>query len=430
MSDMGLINRRDAETQRKISFYFAVIGFVKMRRFDLVASFASRHAAGAMDDQNRKAHWILLACLALFLIATACKINGSSIGIWSAILHDPATADSLLLSTPKSIRSDEWLVWTPSMLSQANHIPPFPVENESLGAGKSTLLMNLPARHYSMFFRPQLYGFFFLDTATAYAWYWNMKIFGLIAAMFLLLRKLMGNNTGLALGGSLWVFLSGFVQWWFSCPPMLPEMLASWALVLVGIMTILTSQKPWVKVCTAIGVIICALNFAFCMYPPFQIPLVYLGMVVLAGWLWERRNKKLPLHLDRVAVACLLGAGIIIAGVFGAFLVECKPTLDLVAATSYPGARGHGTAGFGFGARGAVYVATKLPGKIWQRLRGREFLSLVDRRGAGCHFRIPQTVAGKYAPTGFDGLSAWSGGFLRLQAARMVVPRHLVEFYH
>ena len=92
-------------------------------------------------------------------------------------------------------------------------------------------LYSLPVRHYTMVFRPQLYGFFLFNLEWAYAWYWNMKVFGLLVSMFLLLRVLT-RNTGLALFGSLWLFFSSYVQWWFSCPPMLPEMLSSWALTM------------------------------------------------------------------------------------------------------------------------------------------------------------------------------------------------------
>src|ERR1700733_10243807 len=111
-----------------------------------------------MDDTYARRFLLLL--LAGFLILTAANINGSSVGLWSGILAERETQGALLFSHPRKVRSDEWLVWTPSLLAQANHQPSFPLENPALGAGRSPMLMNLPTRHYSAFFRPQLWGYF------------------------------------------------------------------------------------------------------------------------------------------------------------------------------------------------------------------------------------------------------------------------------
>ena len=73
-----------------------------------------------------------------------------------------------------------------------------PVENPSLGAGMSPLLMSLPVKHYTMLFRPQLWGFFFFDIERGFAWFWNAKIFGLLASFYVLLLAL-GRRVDLAI---------------------------------------------------------------------------------------------------------------------------------------------------------------------------------------------------------------------------------------
>jgi hypothetical protein len=163
---------------------------------------------------------------------TALGIHGSSVSMWSIVFQEEKTTEALLYSQPRKLRSDEWLVCTPSILAQARHQPPFPIENPILGAGRSPMLMNLPTKHYSTIFRPQLWGYFLFDVEHGFAWNWNAKIFGLTAAMFLLIRRLTGGSFWLAFFGSIWVYASSYTQWWFSCPPMLPEMLASWALAI------------------------------------------------------------------------------------------------------------------------------------------------------------------------------------------------------
>jgi hypothetical protein len=208
----------------------------------------------------------LILLLIAGIVLTALRIHGSSVVRWSVILNEESTAQSLLYGLPRDVRSDEWLVWTPSLLAQANHIPPFPVENPVLGAGRSPMLLNLPTRHYSTLFRPQLWGYFLFDVEHGFAWNWNLKVFGLLAAMFLLIRKLADGDFWIALLGSLWVFCSSYMQWWFSCPPMLPEMLASWALALWCAMHLLETP-PWPRAAVlSLGLVVTTINFALSMY--------------------------------------------------------------------------------------------------------------------------------------------------------------------
>ncbi len=281
----------------------------------------------------------LLLLLTAFVALTALGLHGSSVVMWSVILHEEETAHALLLGQPQPVRSDEWLVWTPSALAQAQHEPPWPVENPALGAGHSPQLMSLPVRHLTTLFRPQLWGFFLFDFGHGFAWSWNVKICGLLAAMFVLIRRLAGGDFWCGLLGSAWVFLSGYVQWWFACPPMLPEMLASWALGLWFVMVIVETARPRVALAATAGLVFATVNFALCMYPPFQIPLAWLGLAVLGGWLWQRRAHGGEKRPRRPAAAWLGLAAAGVAAVLVPCFVELLPTLRMVAATSYPGAR-------------------------------------------------------------------------------------------
>ena len=115
---------------------------------------------------TRGAQRVLWSLSALFLLSVALRLNGSSVGCLRGATsrwQDLQLADApsgLLLSTPKMIRSDEWLIWTPAILAQAREAPSFPTTNLSLGPGKTPLLMSIPAWHYTMLLRPQLWGYF------------------------------------------------------------------------------------------------------------------------------------------------------------------------------------------------------------------------------------------------------------------------------
>ncbi len=280
----------------------------------------------------------LLACLGLFLVAVALKLNGSSSFVWRELLNDKADEGGLIMGQPRFARSDEWLAWTPALLWQCEH--GFPSENPSLGAGKAPFLYSLPVRHYTMWARPQLYGFFLFGAEWGYAWYWNVKIFGLLTTMYLLFWTLT-KDSKLSIFGALWVFFSNYIQWWFSCPPMLPEMLSSWAGALVCAISILEKRSWWSRSLLGGAFSLCSLNFLLCLYPPFQIPLLYFGVALFAGSIWSRQRRSSE-DTRWPGVACLAAACIATVALLVPFFLELKPTLELLSSTSYPGHRRSG----------------------------------------------------------------------------------------
>jgi hypothetical protein len=290
-------------------------------------------ATERMDVRVRR---LLIGLLLALAMAVGLKLHGSSIAMWKEVLDDTEAPSGLLFSTPKFVRTDEWLGWTPSLLSQALHRPSFPLENPNLGAGKTPLLISLPARHYSMLFRPQLYGFFLFDLETAFAWFWNVKLFGLFISFFLLLRVLTRNNFSISLFGAAWMCLSAYTQWWFSCPPMLPEMLACWATAILCTIHLFRSDTLTSIILTSAVLVIAAIDYALCFYPPFQVPLTYLGVALAVTWLWQNRKFNQRSRRGFLAIGV---AGIVIAVVITSYVIECRSTIELVRQTRYPGLR-------------------------------------------------------------------------------------------
>lgn len=277
---------------------------------------------------------LLTVCCTLFLFCVLFRLNGSSSAFWIKHLNSPDELTGLIAGSPRVTRADEWMVWTPAALAQLHHQPPMPTENLALGAGATPLLMSVPVRHYSMLFRPQFWGFFIFAEEQGFAWFWNTKIFGLLISFYLLLRLLMRGREALAVFGSVAVSYSSYVQWFFSCPPMLPEMLASWALILVAGKSLFDPLQVWKKAGAAILLGGCAINFVLCCYPPFAIPLIYLGLILFGVFLWERGARSC-----HYGFYWLAGTLIVTAVVFWPTFLECRSTLEIIAHTSYPGAR-------------------------------------------------------------------------------------------
>ena len=224
---------------------------------------------------------------------------------------------------------------TPSMLSQVRHSPPFPIKNESLGGGLSPLLMNMPVAYYTTLFRPQLWGFFIFDFERAFSFYWCCKVFGLVLAMAWLLRQLGIKQTSLVCFGTTWIYFSSFVQWWFSTPAMLPEMLACWALMIGAALKMFRRASAASAVIAVCVFVFFGINFALCLYPGFQVPLLYVFAAVVIGcWLERKSAPEWSSTRGLLLLAIAIGAIILFLLPFWLTIHE---TLRLVAATAYPG---------------------------------------------------------------------------------------------
>ena len=267
--------------------------------------------------------------------------------MWHKLLTEPGPTRGLIFSTPKRIRVDEWGVWTPSALSQARQKPAFPTENSNLGAGRSPLLINMPVAYYTTLFRPQFYGFFIFDFERAFSFYWCAKFFGLLVTAGWALRQIGVRSRLLVIFGAVWVLFSSYVQWWFSSPTMLPDMLASWFVCLGCAVGFLKDRHLGKTAIRLICFIFFGVNFVLCLYPPYQIPLALLFMAVVAGVWRESRAHTEVVSIMRASVLFAV-ALIAIVLILLPFWFDVKPTLAMVANTAYPGMRRSSGGGLSF----------------------------------------------------------------------------------
>src|SRR5438093_1577304 len=87
----------------------------------------SRPAGNVSADRRVQTVFGVLVFALAF--STAFGLHGSSIAIWNAIERGRNPNAGILVGTPKSIRSDEFALQTPAMISQAKSHPPFPRAN-------------------------------------------------------------------------------------------------------------------------------------------------------------------------------------------------------------------------------------------------------------------------------------------------------------
>jgi hypothetical protein len=301
----------------------------------------------APDDQefigvrfNYKTNLFFAALAIYLLLTTLFNINGSSVGAWNKISSQKADPQ-ILLGTPKNIRLDEWASHTPAILSQCNSKVPFSTENYSLGGYKSPLVRHLPVKHFSTLLKPQFWFFFLADTERAFAFYWNIKLVILVGGVFLLLMLLLENNFVVSLFGALWVFFSGYTQWWYASPAMWPpELVGYFALFTTAFIISLVSRRKIVIATASLIFPISFFNFATSLYPPHQVPLTYLSFFIVLGVLLPRFKFVLSeLLTNKFRLACIGGSLLLAAGLIFAWYWDVRQTLDALANTVYPGQR-------------------------------------------------------------------------------------------
>jgi hypothetical protein len=291
------------------------------------------------QNGNRGRNVIVIALALLCVALSVARLNGTSTAAWLGMDEKSDRARGLIAGTPKGIRADEWLVQTPWTWSQARQDPPFPASNRNVGNGSAPLVTNLPAWHWSTFFRPQMWGFFFLSTESAFALNWNLKWFAMLLSGFLFLRIVARGSNFLALSGSLILLFASYLQWWFSTPTCMPEMISMVFFGLWALHLMFQAKSRWVIVGAGTVLLIALVQFVFCSYPRFQIPLAYFAAALLVGGWASHRNRtgetrETPGYFPAVYLALIL---MIATTVVWRWFQEVSPAIQEISTLSYPG---------------------------------------------------------------------------------------------
>lgn len=284
---------------------------------------------------DRRALTLVVATLLLAAIGVAAKLHQSSLAKWDEYLPSRSPSSTVLLGEPRGIRSDEWLVHTPWMLSQMANGQP--IANPSLGTGSSTLLTSVPTDHIAIKLQPEFWGFGLLGSERGYSWLWMYKLFGLFTAMFLLLMILTRSDIVVSALGSVSIVFASFTQWWFSTN--LPELLVGFALSLVGLVYVAQSASRAGCVVGAAMLLLGATTFVFQIYPPFQVAVGYVALAIILGLAADpSRRARFRAHAG-TRVACLAVTAVVLFGVAYAFWTDAAATIDTMLNTAYPGKR-------------------------------------------------------------------------------------------
>lgn len=301
----------------------------------------------------------LLGLWAFFVLLVAFGIHGSSTGITAVwwmpekpytgyLLWDPppppdigkAEDDlrrNLLMANARWIRWDELMVSTPLALSQLSHRPRFPVVNTNVGVGQNMLILQqVPVWHVATFARPSTWGYFFLGAQRGLAWHWWFQIFACFTALFLLFEIVLKGNRKLAAFGAFWYCGSAYVVCWSLWPAYITFFIA---LGCLSAYHLFRAEKTSTLILCAVLLGLSLSGFFMFLYPPWQVSLGYLFLLLFVGLLLRDKLYLSFKSLWLYRVVALLGAAALAATLIGAYLSTCLPDMKIMTATVYPGQR-------------------------------------------------------------------------------------------
>lgn len=288
-----------------------------------------------------KSVWMYPAVLTVGLFTiSALGISGSSIGVYHKYLYgDSSTDKSLVFGKPRPIRSDEWVVNTQKILSQAQ--VDFSSVNKNTGDGEDvTLLYDIPSRDWSVLLKPQNLVFLVAPLWFAFAFHWWFVQYLLILSAYFFVYVFLGakfkNRLSISILLSLILYFSPFLQWWNQYATFAPIYYCLFALTLA--MYLLRSKSKR-KILLYSGIMsYLGAAFIFIMYPPFQIACLLAAVFFVIGYILDS-IKKSKIALTKYKLLSLFVAMCVSLCIVGFYAAQHRDTISASMNTSYPGQR-------------------------------------------------------------------------------------------
>jgi len=276
----------------------------------------------------------LVACFLIFVVV---GVSGSSISEAQSTIPIQGIHTTVLAETSKPIRSDEWVVVTPSAIGQVRHQPPFPIVNRNLGPdGHNMLVIGMtavPVWSIAAIARPATWGFFFLPLPQALAWHWWLPVFGCVLALWSCLATLYPHQWRMTFALSLCFVMSPYVVAWSYWPAYVTMFGAA---TVSAVIALLKTTHNWFKLAIAALIVVGISGFVLTLYPAWQVPLTYLFAPLLVAVLYRDR-KILQFTAGNISI---IAASVVLGGlILLAWWLDAKDAIHAMMATVYPGHR-------------------------------------------------------------------------------------------
>jgi len=278
----------------------------------------------------RWAYPVLLVALSVGL--SAAGLSGTSVGVLRSGTAPAAHDPSLVAGTPRPVRSDEWNVATPMLVGQS-HRGYANTDPDGLGPHELVGTVDVPSTDWSTAFKPWNLPPLVLDVEHGFAarW-WTMSLLLLLGAYLLLLA--LTDSTLVAVVFSLGLWLSPFFHWWY-----MAITLDSVGLGMLALAALLYGLRAGSRLRRAAWLAVSSyalVGFALVLYPPFQVPVALVLLLVGVAEVAGSDRAELPWRRVLVGTAgCLAAAG----GVLLAVYLHEHAAFSAINDTVFPGRR-------------------------------------------------------------------------------------------
>ncbi len=265
------------------------------------------------------------------------EIHGSSIQYWQAFF-DGSENFKPIIGISRSVRSDEWAVNTPMMISQyLNQSGAFPYFSDTIRGALTDVFIvyGQPVKNIVELFRPFHWGYLLLSPAKGLSFFWMGRTIALFLVSFEFAMILSRKNKILALVYAVLMTWSPVVQWWFAVNNLV-EMLIFGQLAIIMVKLYLTTASYRLRLLYAFVLLICAGGYGLAFYPAWQVPLAYVFLALLVGVVVENRKKVIWSKKDALI---LIGVILIFCAAMGYIFSLSYDTILSVLGTVYPGKR-------------------------------------------------------------------------------------------
>lgn len=279
--------------------------------------------------------WVAVLVLPLVVLAAAGVLtlkglNGSSVGaLYDApgvFLRQPA----LVHGVAQRVRSDEFALWTPNLVSNVRQRFPLERQQGLTTAVQPATNVSPLARDWSELFKPYdwaLLAGFPLQNAFSARW-WGMLLVGLLGVYALLL--VLTRRVAVSAGLTLVAVFTPACAWWTNQPaPIIGSLAGASALLVLG----MTARRRRWAVAAGLGAGYLAVMAVFLLYPPW---ILTVGMVCGAVVVGAAIDRRVPWKRLALLGACALA---VVVPALGAWGVQSREAIEATRATYYPGQR-------------------------------------------------------------------------------------------
>ncbi len=229
------------------------------------------------------------------------------------------------------------MVSTPWAIAQYNHKPQFPVVNTNIGIEGQNMLviMNsiIPVKHISSLAKPATWGFFMLDLKRALSWNWFFPIFAGILSLWWMFYIVLNRRPITSFALSILFSISAYTVFWST---QVYSIISFAAISFCLAILILKNNKIIISSLLSIGLGLSIAGFILFLYPPWQISLAYLFLMIFIGvFLRDRLYSLISLQKILIYIIALAIVGILV----WFWWIDSKNTIDIIRNTVYPGQR-------------------------------------------------------------------------------------------